>query len=288
MKTNIFISFILLLILGTASAQAAVNPRWERTISHSPVLIRAGQYVTFYATVEALQGPVRYLEITGGVDNVQVLNKTITKLERNEKMVVSFRWKSTVGNHTAYLQIDPQNRIGDINRDDNLIQLPFKVAELDKAASKMGAAKKPRKSTQAKIGPAAGAALPDITIIGMNVYNPDNPSAKSDEFREGDPITVEVTVKNIGQRPTGPFWVQLAVKAHEAHAPKPKFTYEEQSTKSLEPGKIRKILFNLGHQHSPAQAIFYEFTATVDYNERVGEFDEDNNSMMKPAERKSQ
>lgn len=292
MKTNLCFSFVLLCLFGTALAEAASDPRWERTVSHSPVSVREGQYVIFYTMIEALQGAVSNLEIRGGVDSLELFNKTIPRLNRNQKMVISFRWKSKAGNHDAYFQIDPKRKVADRNRDNNRVQLSFRVSKLAQALPKMGTSVKVRTAKKARIGPEEGAALPDISIVNMIVYNPQQPSAKRNEFRRGDPINVEVTVKNIGQAPTGPFWMQLEVKSQEisqsSHQIKTKTNYEKQSVASLAPGKNKRILFALGHQHSPAYAIQYDFTATADYNKRVIEFDEDNNDRSLNAERRPQ
>jgi len=293
MKTNLCVSFVLLCLFGTALAEAARDPRWERTVSHSPVSVREGQYVIFYSTIEALQGAVSNLEIRGGVDSLELLKKTIPRLNRNQKMAISFRWKSKAGNHEAYFQIDPKRKVADRNRDTNRVQLSFRVSKLAQALPKMGTSVKVRTAKKARIGPEEGAALPDISILNMIVYNPQKPSAKRNEFRRGDPINVAVTVKNVGQKPTGPFWMQLEVKSQEVDSPgshqlTKKTNYEKQSVASLAPGKNKRILFALGHQHSPAYAIYYDFTATADYNERVIEFDEDNNDRSLDAERRPQ
>ena len=288
LKTSLIVSLAALCLWGASGALAAGDPRWERTVSHSPAFVREGQYVTFHTMVEAGPEPVRNLELRGGVDGVEIIRKTIPQLNRDQKMAVSFRWKSRKGQHKAYFQINPGRGVVDSNPGNNRVELSLTVAGLAQSSPKIGGKGKPGKSLQAKLGQAPGEALPDLTVVKMIVFNPQNPSAGRRDFKRGDPIVVQATLKNIGQKPTGGFWVQLETKSQESAGSgvQTKMSYEKQSTPSLDPGKSRMIEFNLGHQHSPAKAIYYDFTVTADYNHGVTEFDEDNNAKTINAERR--
>ncbi len=282
-------SFLIAILFVAFAAETSSNPRWERTISHSPVAVREGQHVVFHTTIEAALGPVSNLEISGGVDGTPLLNKTIARLSQNQKLAVSFRWRAQAGTHKAYFQIDPQRKMLDSDRGDNLVQLSLNVSRLAGTAPRSGVRAKPSTAGIAKIGPQAGQAMPDLTVLRMDAY--DSLSGKR-EFRRGAPITVEATVKNVGQAASGPFWVQLEIKTQEFHtgrgAPTVNFAYEKLSVASLEPGKEKTISFALGPQMNPAYAIAYDFTMQVDFNNRVVEFEEDNNSLSRRVDRRPQ
>ncbi len=153
MKTNLFISFALLCLFGTALAQEA---SYSANVFDSPVSVEAGRSVPFCSSVDNPQGPL------------------------------------------SNFKMDLEIRLAESNR-----------GIKRKAAPKKGIGVRRGDAFKTRVGPEPGAVLPDLSIANMIVYNPQKPSARRNEFLRGGPINVAVTVKNVGQAPTGVFFLSL-------------------------------------------------------------------------------
>lgn len=113
-----FYPFILIFLLLTSNLMfAATNPCWSVAISSSPSPAYPGDTMTFTATLQVKFEAVANLRVIGVVDGVTLYDNTFAALGAGVTRAVNMTWPATLGEHTAYFRLDPDDTIAEVGTD---------------------------------------------------------------------------------------------------------------------------------------------------------------------------
>ncbi len=275
MKLRIGALLTIVFAIVVLPAYANSNPEWATSITQSPIAVKAGQTVTFTAPMRVRYGPTRNLQVVGGVGATRILDRTFPVLIKDAQHTLSFKWKAVPGTHTAYFEIDPDQQAADSNRAYNRIELPVTVAPPARALAP--AAPPAARTMMQRPGP--GTALPDIALVSTRIVNATRGDAPGTDFYTGDRIQIELKLENDGQIKTGSFYVELKISRAEqissGQMGPSRHRVLRKSVADLAPDDETTLLFDVGAEH--VAHAWYKFEVKADYNNRVTEFNEDNN-----------
>jgi hypothetical protein len=126
MKKCLIMFMPILFILAPLFLSAATNPCWSVAISSSPSPAYAGDTMTFSARLWVKFEAVTNLRVIGVVDGVRIYDNTFASLAAGATRNISFTWPATLGDHTAYFQIDPDDTVAEVGTD-NLTEMAFSI-----------------------------------------------------------------------------------------------------------------------------------------------------------------
>jgi subtilase family serine protease len=165
----------LFFLLSAISALAALDLKFNNTISMSPALPSAGTTVTFSVMFMPSGAAVDNLECAWGIDGTTIGQKTFGHLNANATSGLSFNWTATAGYHIVFFKLDPSFVLSDSNHANNTIQKSFIVGS-------------------------GGTGQPDLKP--KISYIPTN-------FKSGQAISISYTVENIGTADSMPCLMEL-------------------------------------------------------------------------------
>lgn len=126
MKRCLIMFMPFLFILTPLFLSAATNPCWSVAISSSPSPAYAGDTMTFSARLWIKFEAIRNLRVIGVVDGVRFYDNTFASLAAGTTRDISFTWPATLGDHTAYFQIDPDDTVAEVGTD-NMTEMAFSI-----------------------------------------------------------------------------------------------------------------------------------------------------------------
>lgn len=151
---------------------------WYGTVTINPAAPNVGDSVKFTAVVRATIADSKAFTVKGGIDGTELFSKNCPALLKTTKNTVTFTWIATAGDHTVYFEIDPNQTSGDINYNNNYIEVPFSVGT----------------GTTPPPPPRRRGQQPNL-IVKKVTWNPQ-------AFSQGDKIDFQIVVANTGGGPS--------------------------------------------------------------------------------------
>ena len=282
MKIKTLCGSIFFLLFSTA-VFAAQPAEWASGIQMTPAQPQEGDRVSFQMTARATEN-IDHFEVVGVLDQQQVFKRKYA-VKATGNRTIRFSWKATNGDHLISFRIIPAGTT--TKKDARQITALRKSKDPLQIGKKFTVAAQPAHlsppPTSQQVQPiqiqqpvCEGRPLPDLVVKSLRVSGSSQP---------GTAHSISVHVDNQGQCDSGPFSVRLDVTIQVPN---------ENIFQTKEIGK--KYLPSLppcresSCEESQAVALFdytllnnnfaqYDFTAEVDGEDRVEEFNERNNVM---------
>jgi hypothetical protein len=256
MKITSFIAIVL--VISSLSAFAALDLKFNGTITMTPAAPATGANVTFSVNFIPSGAAVDNLKCTWGIDASNISERTFAHINAETPRTLSFNWVAAAGSHKVWFRLDPEKKTSDINTQNNYIEKSFTVSgsELSILDTNLIRRNGPQYTTvdqpDIKLKPKPDLVVSEITIT------PANPVAS-------DRIVVKAVCKNIGTADSKPSHTSFKIYG-EPGAPL-------YFIAALSPGATSE----LKREINPAIAQKYGVTVFVDYNGEVRESNEKNN-----------
>jgi len=268
--------YFILILMFPILISAQSNLKWGSPLSMDPRSPKVGQEITFRAVVTSIGGSARTVGIVGGINGEQVFSKNITKLGISQNVVIEFSWTPTAaGDQKAFLQIVPGRKRGDSNPNDNRIERTFKV-ESSPILGGMTFAPVRAQPVQAAVGqlkeqPRCDVpGLPQIIVANITLSHGPYPTVINEVY------DVEIGLINIGQCETGDFHFQLKVREQVGYNRDEILLVGTKTVNSLKPFETATVSFEYSFSY---QSSTYNFIAIPDYDNRIEEYCEYNNTV---------
>jgi hypothetical protein len=127
MRFKTFLSIGVILLCSSILALAALDLRFTTAITQAPDPASGGATVTFSVAFKTFGGAVTNMKITGGVDGVQIFERTYASILADKTKTDAFTWTATAGAHTAWFELDPDHTCGDSDYGNNRVEKALTV-----------------------------------------------------------------------------------------------------------------------------------------------------------------
>jgi subtilase family serine protease len=128
MRYKTYLSIGVIFLFCSVLALAALDLKFTTAISQAVDPASEGNVVTFTVSFRTVGGAVDNLKIIGGVDGVQLFERTYASILADKTRTDSFTWTATAGNHTVWFELDPGHTCGDSNYGNNRVEKAITVS----------------------------------------------------------------------------------------------------------------------------------------------------------------
>jgi hypothetical protein len=256
---KIFIVAIIFVICSSF-VYGALDLKFTTAITMNPASPSAGANVTFSVKFIPSGAAVDNLKCTYGIGAATLGERVFAHINAGAVRELFFNWTAVAGSNKVWFNLDPEKKTSDVNFQNNYIEKSFTISGGGNDFSISGISSLER-------------AKPDYTFIGNVMEVAPRPDLIISEINitPATPVTTDmilfkVTCKNVGSGSSKPSKVSFKIGGET----NPKIF----DIASLNPGEIT----TLQREITLPTAQLYRITAVADYNSKVTESNELNNT----------